>query len=370
MNEIMKINFTINIDMNWSFNISVFSKFKDTKFEILSNNSEFSYELLMDENNWQNKVNDAFPDDEKFIENPKEEIDYFLDDLWEGNILSPSDLKKLIEQAENLLHQEPNVLRLSQPITICGDIHGQFRDLLEIFRISGIPPKTQYLFLGDYVDRGANSIQSISFLLALKIKYPDRIFLLRGNHESTLLSSSYGFKDEIISKYGSDFVFRYFNDVFNSFPLAAIISNSIFCIHGGFSRDAMRIKDIEEIFRFQDIPSVSILTDLLWNDPIDEDITFRQSPRNAGNLYGLKSVDQFLNMNHLNMVVRAHQVVPQGYKYSRNSKVLTLFSAPNYDSANKAAILIIDDNGEKRIISYSQVRPKQTKLDYLKQFIY
>ena len=137
--------------------------------------------------------------------------------------------------------------RVDAPVTICGDIHGQFYDLMELFRIGGGCPQVNYLFLGDFVDRGYNSIETILFLMCLKVRYPDRITLLRGNHECRQITQVYGFYDECLKKYGSINVWRYCTDVFDYMSLAVVIEGSIFCVHGGLSPGINNIDDVDQV---------------------------------------------------------------------------------------------------------------------------
>ena len=141
--------------------------------------------------------------------------------LIKGDILCEDDLQSLCEQAINIFSTESNLLQLHSPITICGDIHGQFYDLLELFRIGGMD--TPYIFLGDYVDRGYNSIETLEYLLCMKVQYPDRISLLRGNHESRQITCVYGLYDEICKKYGDAHIWSYITKVFDIMPVSAVI---------------------------------------------------------------------------------------------------------------------------------------------------
>lgn len=300
-----------------------------------------------------------------------------LDDLlakcWKGLVPTPVELKYIIEQTSALFEREPNVLELEAPINICGDIHGQFDDLLEIFKTSGIPPYTHYLFLGDYVDRGTMSIECLVLLCVLKMKYPDSIHLLRGNHESMEVSSMYGFKQEVLTKYkfASEYLFEAFEPLFNSFPIAAVISDSLFCVHGGISADATTIKEINQINRFQEIPMKGSLTDLLWSDPFKGNIGFAESKRNAGIRYGEEATTEFLEKNKLDIIVRAHEVVAEGFEYCQNDKVLTIFSATNHEpsSVNKAAILVIDEYLGRHII-HTKPMPHMENTESLINFVY
>jgi serine/threonine-protein phosphatase PPG1 len=129
--------------------------------------------------------------------------------------------------------RESNVVHVAAPVTVVGDIHGQFFDLIEIFRIGGYCPDTNYLFLGDYVDRGMFSVETISLLVCLKLRYPNRVHLIRGNHESRGVTQSYGFYTECARKYGNANVWHYFTDMFDFLTLSVVISDQIFCVHGG-----------------------------------------------------------------------------------------------------------------------------------------
>ena len=164
---------------------------------------------------------------------------------------------------------ESNVQPISSPVTVCGDIHGQLHDLLELFKIAGDPPDTNYLFMGDYVDRGYYSVEVASLLLCLKTRFPDRIHLLRGNHESRQITQVYGFYDECVRKYGSGNVWKMFTDLFDYLPLTAAIENQIFCLHGGLSPSIDTLDHIRQLDRVQEVPHEGSMCDLLWSDPDD-----------------------------------------------------------------------------------------------------
>jgi serine/threonine-protein phosphatase PP1 catalytic subunit len=145
------------------------------------------------------------------------------------------------------------LLELMAPITIIGDIHGQYEDLLRHFDKCGFPPKTNYLFLGDYVDRGKRSLESICLLLEYKIKYPNNIFLLRGNHECASINRIYGFYDECKRRYNIK-LWKTFTDCFNCLPIAALIEDIILCMHGGLSPDLHDLQRLRNIPRPLDVP--------------------------------------------------------------------------------------------------------------------
>merc|ERR1712137_986459 len=186
---------------------------------------------------------------------------------------------------------------------------------------------TNYLFLGDFVDRGFYSVETFLLLLALKVRYPDRITLIRGNHESRQITQVYGFYDECLRKYGSITVWRYCTEVFDYLSLSAVIDNKILCVHGGLSPSITTLDQIRSIDRKQEVPHDGPMCDLLWSDP--EDTTgWGVSPRGAGFLFGSDVVREFNNANNIDLICRAHQLVMEGYKWHFNETVLTVWSAP------------------------------------------
>lgn len=181
--------------------------------------------------------------------------------------LADSDIKLLCSRARPiLLEQQPMLLELEAPIKICGDVHGQYSDLLRLFEYGGFPPVSNYLFLGDYVDRGKQSIETISLLLAYKILYPENFFILRGNHESAGINRIYGFYDECKRRYSIK-LWKMFSDVFNCLPVAALVDEKIFCMHGGLSPELKDVQQIANLPRPCDVPDMGLLCDILWSDP-------------------------------------------------------------------------------------------------------
>lgn len=162
-------------------------------------------------------------------------IDQCIADLLEAKCLHEKDLRILCEKAKEIFLEESNVQPVSSPVTVCGDVHGQFYDVLELFRTGGEIEKTCYIFIGDFVDRGYHSVETFEYLLCLKVKYPDRITLLRGNHESRQITTVYGFYDEINRKYGNPNPWKYCTEVFDYLPIGAVIDGKVFCVHGGLS---------------------------------------------------------------------------------------------------------------------------------------
>lgn len=267
--------------------------------------------------------------------------------------LTTQEIKLILARARSIFMDQPTLLKLAPPVKIVGDIHGQFHDLIRIFNSCGYPPYTNYLFLGDYVDRGYKSLETILLLLCYKIKYPENFFMLRGNHESANITKIYGFYDEckrrlpIIS--GSHKLWKNFIDVFNTLPIAATINDKIFCIHGGLSPDLVNLKQIENILRPTDIPDKGLLADLLWSDPDPMVKTFShtvwpKNDRGVSYCFGKKHVDHFLSSFNMDLIVRGHMVVEDGYEFFNKRKLVTIFLAPNYcgEFNNYGAIMSVD----------------------------
>jgi len=273
-------------------------------------------------------------------------LDKWIEQLRKGNCISEPDLKKLCIQVKNLLMEESNVQFVKAPVTICGDIHGQFFDLLELFKIGGEPPQTNYIFMGDFVDRGHNSVETFQLLLCLKARYPDCITLLRGNHESRQITQVYGFYEECVRKYGNANPWKYCVEVFDYLNLAALVDNRIFCVHGGLSPIIRTIDQIQVIERLQEIPHQGAYCDLMWSDP--EDISgWAVSPRGAGYLFGHVATNEFVHNNDIELICRAHQLVMEGYKFHFPQKnLVTVWSAPNYcyRCGNIASVLSVDEH--------------------------
>ena len=212
--------------------------------------------------------------------------------------IKESEVKALCLKARELLVEESNVQPVPAPVTIVGDIHGQFYDLREMFKVGGDIPVTNYVFMGDYVDRGFYSVETFLLLLALKVRYPDRVTLVRGNHESRQITQVYGFYDECLRKYGSVNVWRYCTDIFDYLTLSALVGDRVLCLHGGLSPSINTFDQIRSIERRQEVPHDGAMCDLMWSDPEDID-GWGLSPRGAGYLFGGDVVQQFNTTNQV-----------------------------------------------------------------------
>jgi serine/threonine-protein phosphatase 4 catalytic subunit len=236
--------------------------------------------------------------------------------------------------------------------------------LLEIFKVGGECPESNYIFLGDFVDRGHYSVETWLLLLALKVRYPLRITLIRGNHESRQITQVYGFYDECLRKYGSANVWKYCTDIFDHLPLAAVIADRIFTVHGGLSPSLDTLDEIRELDRKQEVPHDGAMCDLMWSDPEDVVQGWGISPRGAGYLFGGDIVSMFNERNGLSLIARSHQLVMEGYKCMFHDALVTVWSAPNYcyRCGNVASILELDENLERSFTIFDAAPQESTRV--------
>ncbi|EKF29318.1 serine/threonine-protein phosphatase PP1, putative [Trypanosoma cruzi marinkellei] len=259
-------------------------------------------------------------------------------------LIREEDIRSVLDTVRDVFMSQPMLLEIRPPVRICGDTHGQYYDLMRIFEKCGFPPYSNYLFLGDYVDRGKHSVETITLLYCYKIVYPENFFLLRGNHECASINKMYGFFDDVKRRYNIK-LFKAFTDVFNTMPVCCVVSEKIICMHGGLSPDMTSLATVNEIERPCDVPDKGILCDLLWADPEDEVRGFLESDRGVSYLFGEDIVSDFLDMVDMDLVVRAHQVMERGYGFFANRQLVTIFSAPNYcgEFDNDAAVMNVDE---------------------------
>ncbi|GJV14265.1 serine/threonine-protein phosphatase PP1 isozyme 2 [Tanacetum coccineum] len=291
--------------------------------------------------------------------------------------LSEAEIRQLCNVSREIFLQQPNLLELEAPIKLCGlypvfdvgcydflgDIHGQYSDLLRLFEYGGFPPEANYLFLGDYVDRGKQSLETICLLLAYKIKYPENFFLLRGNHECASINRIYGFYDECKRRFNVR-LWKAFTDCFNCLPAAALIDDKILCMHGGLSPDLTNLDQIRNLTRPTDVPDSGLLCDLLWSDPSRDVKGWGMSDRGVSYTFGADKVAEFLMQHDMDLVCRAHQVVEDGYEFFADRQLVTIFSAPNYcgEFDNAGAMMSVD---ESLMCSFQILKPADRKPRFL-----
>eukprot|EP01002_Notosolenus_urceolatus_P015990 NODE_924_length_1683_cov_68.042228_g757_i0.p1 GENE.NODE_924_length_1683_cov_68.042228_g757_i0~~NODE_924_length_1683_cov_68.042228_g757_i0.p1 ORF type:complete len:502 (+),score=152.98 NODE_924_length_1683_cov_68.042228_g757_i0:104-1507(+) len=278
--------------------------------------------------------------------------------LKEG-LLSTRDALEIIQRAAVIFRKEPNLLSVQDPVTVCGDVHGQFYDLVKLFEIGGDPKDTQYLFLGDYVDRGCFAAEVALYLFSFKINYPETFHMIRGNHECRHLTGYFNFKAECKYKYNLE-IYDAFMMAFDCLPLSAILNGRFLCVHGGLSPDIQTVEDIKTIHRFREPPAGGQMCDLLWSDPMDEEeecaspdaMYLHNDLRGCSFVFSFNAACQFLKRNNLLSVIRAHEAQDEGYRLYKKSTstgfptVICIFSAPNYCDAynNKGAIIRFQNN--------------------------
>ncbi|KAI8331621.1 Metallo-dependent phosphatase-like protein [Choanephora cucurbitarum] len=306
------------------------------------------------------------PTDEQFWSNEKPgypNIHFLKEHFYREGRLTESQALYILEKGKEIFRLEENLLDIPAPVTVCGDIHGQYYDLMKLFEVGGDPSDTTYLFLGDYVDRGYFSIECVLYLWSLKMWYPNTFFLLRGNHECRHLTTHFTFHLECRHKY-TERVYDACMESFCALPLGAVMNRQFLCIHGGLSPELHTLADLNKIDRFREPPTHGLMCDILWADPAEEfgeetttDLFLDNRVRGCSYFFTqvffvYAATCAFLQRNNLLSIIRAHEAQDAGYRmYRRNDTtsfpaVMTIFSAPNYLDLynNKAAILKYEDN--------------------------
>ncbi|KAH6654974.1 calcineurin A CNA1 [Truncatella angustata] len=301
------------------------------------------------------------PSDEQFFEDEthqKPNITFLKQHFYREGRLTEDQALWIIRKGTELLREEPNLLEMDAPITVCGDVHGQYYDLMKLFEVGGDPAETRYLFLGDYVDRGYFSIECVLYLWCLKIHYPKTLWLLRGNHECRHLTDYFTFKLECKHKY-SEAIYEACMESFCCLPLAAVMNKQFLCIHGGLSPELHTLDDIRNIDRFREPPTQGLMCDILWADPLEDfgqektsEFFMHNHVRGCSYFFSYPAACAFLEKNNLLSVIRAHEAQDAGYRMYRKTRttgfpsVMTIFSAPNYLDVynNKAAVLKYENN--------------------------
>jgi diadenosine tetraphosphatase ApaH/serine/threonine PP2A family protein phosphatase len=282
------------------------------------------------------------------------DLDAILQYLEGGNHLDEQSIILLLGKFIEILYDQPNLLTLSTPLTVCGDIHGQLYDLFELFEKGGSPSTTQYLFQGDYVDRGLFSLETFLYLVTLKLKYPAQIWMLRGNHESRAVSKQYGLFDECLQNYGHAGIWNLCQDVFDLLPIAALINKRIFSVHGGLSPAVPLIEKIQLLDRQNELGTEGAIAELAWGDPNNDIGGWAVSSRGAGWHFGNVAVNEFCRNNRIDLITRAHELAIAGFQYACQEKVLTVWSAPNYGYVyqNVGSLLKLSDTLERNLVVF------------------
>ncbi|CAI8006991.1 Serine/threonine-protein phosphatase 5 [Geodia barretti] len=279
---------------------------------------------------------------------------------------------KILLRSKEIFEVQPSLVAVSIPdssdrFTVCGDIHGQFYDLLNIFTLNGLPSQDNpYLFNGDFVDRGSFSVEVILSLLGFKVLYPDHFFMSRGNHESINMNQMYGFEGEVRAKYSQQ-MWDLFTEIFNWLPLAHLLQSRVLVTHGGlFSRDGVKVSELVDIDRNRQPPEEGLMCDLLWSDP--QYIPGRgPSKRGVGVQFGPDVTEEFCSTNGIDLVIRSHEVKEEGYEVAHGGKCITVFSAPNYcdQMGNKGAFITLSTDLKPQFTTYEAVpHPKRKPMQY------
>ena len=294
------------------------------------------------------------------------DIDKLIEKLYNFKLLKLSEIKFIIKKSKEIISQENNIIEVQSPITICGGINGQFHDLLEIFNIGGKPPHTNYIFLGNFIHSGYYNLETLSLLLCLKVRYPKRIFLIRGSQESKETSYIYGLYDECIRKYGSPEIFNNFAELFNFLPLTVLVENKIFGLNGGLSPLLNTLDDIRAINRVKEDPSREVLFYLFWNEPIDNGEGFIPYSKGQGYFFGDNISKKFCNINGLDFIIRDAKPIKCGYFWRHENKVCSICSSPNYNyfGGNEGAFMEIDENMEYNLIKFDSA-PRRGKMELM-----
>lgn len=258
-----------------------------------------------------------------------------------------------------IFYKQASMVELTPPVNICGDIHGQFSDLLRLFDKNGFPHRANYLFLGDYVDRGKHCLETILLLFSYKVIFRNHFFLLRGNHECPSINKQYGFYDEVVRRYKKPVVWFAFQQVFTHMPLTALVGGKILCMHGGISKQLNSLQDLRIIHRPFDNPQVgSLAIDILWSDPSNFEKDWGPNSRGVSVIFGRNALWKTLKRLKIDMVVRAHQVVQDGYEFFANRRLVTIFSAPFYCGQFNNAAAVMQVN-RQLVCSFVVLRPRK-----------
>lgn len=275
-----------------------------------------------------------------------------------GSLPTDQEMEQICQAATKVLTALPNVLEISSPVNVFGNVAAQFPDLLKsVTEVAKNPDEGALLFLGNYVNRGTQSLACITYLFLRVILEPERVYLLRGNHEAREITKVYGLYEEITAHYGEDKVWNYICFAFDHLPLAAVINKKVFAVHGGLSPDLGTIEELNGVERRQAVAHTGLITDLLWSDPATQE-EFGESPRGAGRTFGQPQTEEFLAKNGLEYIIRSHQL-PQndlGYIKDHGDKCITVWNAPKYCGKmdNKASVGYIGEDHQLELLVFEK----------------
>jgi protein phosphatase len=254
-------------------------------------------------------------------------------------------VRKICADATALFASEPILLRISSPLIVVGDLHGHFLDLVRIFKHCGLPPQTRYLFLGDVIDRGSFSLETLLMVYLLKLSYPQDFFLIRGNHEFRASTGGHEFERELSYLGDGASVYEHFLDSFGEIPIAAIVDGQTLCVHGGVGPTLVSPSQITALSRPIDDLSSDIVKGLLWSDPSESVEEFEPSPRGIGSQFGQAALFRFLRAAGLFKLVRGHEFVAEGVASHFDGRLTTVFSASNYCGTRRNAGAVLGIRG-------------------------
>ncbi|KAF1762520.1 hypothetical protein GCK72_010782 [Caenorhabditis remanei] len=281
---------------------------------------------------------------------------------------------------KKIFEAQGRLVEIDGPVRICGDLHGQFPDLIRLFAQGGFPPDSNYMFLGDYVDRGAYSLEVILLCLSFKARYPNNFMMLRGNHELAHINDKYGFREEIFTRKGEfaipiyeEFTVRGtfgqtdrctlgFQKMFDVMPLVGLIGGRILCMHGGISKQLKSLDDLRKLRSPFNLEDDCLENDILWSDPGKGSTGWQPNPRGASVVFGEDAVIECCKMLDIDLIVRGHQCVQDGYEFFAGKKLVTVFSAPHYlgTFTNNAAMCKVSAGLQ---VSFEVLIPEDLKVE-------
>uniref|UniRef100_A0A915CLN6 Serine/threonine-protein phosphatase n=1 Tax=Parascaris univalens TaxID=6257 RepID=A0A915CLN6_PARUN len=282
-----------------------------------------------------------------------------VDQMLDG--FSDNQIMQIVDATYELLYPLGALIEMTAPLTIFGDVHGQFGDLHRLLTIVGTPPKTKLLFLGDYVDRCKKGLEVVMLLFCYKLKFPHMINLLRGNHECTKMNRTYGFYEEC-KRLRSTRIWKAFQRVFNELPLCAKVNDRILCMHGGISPLINNWASLSSLKkpRTPEECDTGLALDLMWSDPDSDPCSKGWVPnkvRNASWMFGQDTIKECIRNLDVDLIVRAHEVVKDGHLLDCGNRICTVFSAPNYCGTDGNCGSVMRITAELKI-SFVTLKPK------------